>query len=228
MRKFEAVIFDMDGLLLDTERIALSAFHETCKRFGLENQTDLFMQCIGTNSQRAEAVLKDGLKGKPNHTEFLSAWDATYLQRTCNTVIPLKNGAKELLAHLADMNLPIAVATSTKSNRAMQKLRDAGILPNFKAIVGGDQVKNSKPHPDIYLKAADVLGVVPEKCLALEDSDNGVRSALSAGMTVIQVPDLVEPTAVLRSLGHTIMDSLHDVRRREFEVTNRATWIGMR
>src|SRR5207253_2615312 len=123
------------------------------------------------------------------------------------------------LDHLDSLQIPVAVATSTKSARAMQKLGDAGIGGRFKAVIGGDQVENSKPHPDIYLKAAAALGVLAEKCLALEDSENGVRSAFSAGMTVIQVPDLVEPSEALRSLGHVILGSLREVPGYEFSVT---------
>ena len=216
LRQFEAVIFDMDGLLLDTERIALAAFHETCEHFGLGNETELFMRCIGTNTELGEAVLKDGFKGKTDHLAFVQMWDANYLERTTNTPIPLKDGATELLAHLTALGIPVAVATSTSSARARQKLQSAGILTRFKAVIGGDQVANSKPQPDIYIKAADVLGVRPDRCLALEDSENGVRSATSAGMTVIQIPDLAEPTDALRSLGHIILETLHDVRRYAF------------
>jgi beta-phosphoglucomutase-like phosphatase (HAD superfamily) len=87
--------------------------------------------------------------------------------------------------------------------------------------VGGDQVEYSKPHPAIYLKAAATLGAMPEKCLALEDSDNGVKSALSAGMTVIQVPDLVQPSSNLRELGHIILGSLRDVANHAFVAVER-------
>jgi len=135
-----------------------------------------------------------------------------------NAPIPLKDGAAELLACLAELEIPVAVATSTESRRAMRKLEAVGILTHFKAIVGGDQVRNSKPHPDIYLRAAQILGVRPTKCLALEDSENGVRSAADA-VTVIQIPDIVQPSTALRSLGHTILQSLHDVRTYEFQET---------
>ena len=222
MKQFDAVIFDMDGLLLDTERIALVAFHATCEHFGLGDETKVFMRCIGTNTALGEQVLKEGLQGKVDHLEFAHVWDAKYIQRTSNTPIPLKDGAAELLEHLAAVGVPAAVATSTVSTRAIQKLQDAGILASFKAVVGGDQVKNSKPHPDIYIKAAEVLGVKPGGCLALEDSENGVRSAVSAGMTVIQIPDMVKPSPALRSLGHIILHSLHDVRTYAFQVDQAA------
>jgi len=208
----------MDGLLLDTETIALAAFHDTCEHFGVEDETKLFERCIGTYAARSEQTLREGLGGEFDHLSFACMWDAKYIQRTLNAPIPLKDGAAELLACLAELEIPVAVATSTESRRAMRKLEAVGILTHFKAIVGGDQVRNSKPHPDIYLRAAQILGVRPTKCLALEDSENGVRSAADA-VTVIQIPDIVQPSTALRSLGHTILQSLHDVRTYEFQET---------
>jgi HAD superfamily hydrolase (TIGR01509 family) len=217
VKQFDAVIFDMDGLLLDTERIALACFHETCEHFGIGNDTELFMRCVGTNAAFGERVLSEGLQGKVDHFCFAEMWDAKYVRRTSNAPIPLKDGAAELLEKLAAAGLPLAVATSTASTRAVQKLKAAGIFARFAAVVGGDQVPNSKPHPDIFLKAAEALGVRPEKCLALEDSENGVRSATAAGMTVVQIPDLVTPSPALCGLGHLILDSLHDVWTYAFQ-----------
>ena len=224
MHRFHAVIFDMDGLLLDTERIALSSFVETCEHFGIGEQTELFMRCVGTNQVLAQEVLKQGLQGKIDYLQFERFWDAKYIGSTSNRPIPLKDGATDLLEYLASLLIPVAVATSTNSARAMQKLRDAGILDKFKAIVGGEQVQNSKPHPDIYLKAAAILGVRSEQCLALEDSENGVRSAFNAGMTVVQIPDLVPPSPNLCSLGHIILGSLHEVANYAFAPEARANF----
>lgn len=212
MKRFEAVIFDMDGLLLDTERIALACFHETCEQFGMGDETELFMRCVGTNAALGEQVLKEGLQGRADHLAFVHAWDAKYIERTSNTAIPLKDGAADLLADLAATKLLLGVATSTATSRAMQKLDEAGILSNFSVIIGGDQAENGKPHADIYLKAAEALGVVPKNCLALEDSENGVRAASGAGMTVIQIPDLVQPSLEFLKHGQIVFASLHDVR----------------
>ena len=217
MQHFRAVIFDMDGLLLDTERIALSSFLETCEHFGIGEHTDVFMKCIGTNTALGKQVLKEGLNGKVDHTEFERVWDTKYSRYTSNGPLPLKDGAIELLEQLAAMKMLLAVATSTSSVRAMQKLRDAGILDKFDTVVGGDQVQHSKPHPAVYLKAAEALRVMPQMCLALEDSENGVRSAVSAGMTVVQIPDLVQPCPNLRVLGHIVLGSLRDVASYPFD-----------
>ncbi len=216
MRRFHAVIFDMDGLLLDTERMARQAFFEACEHFGIGEQPDLFVQCVGTNQTLARQVLKQGLHGMVDHLDFDRFWNSRYVESISNGQVPVKDGAFALLEHLQLLRIPAGVATSTKYARAMQKLRDAGLLDKFKAIVGGDQVKNGKPQPDIYLKAAAALGVAPVNCLALEDSENGVRSAFSAGMTVVQIPDLVEPSPDLRALGHHILGSLREVATHNF------------
>jgi len=207
-----AVVFDMDGLLLDSERLALAAFVDTCDHFGLGDQTAVFMQCLGINQERGKRVLRDGLPGTVDHLAFARLWDSKCFERFADASIPLKSGAEELLQDLKAFGVPAAIATSTSASRATQKLQHSGILQEFDVIVGGDHVRRSKPFPDIYLKAAELLGVHPESCLALEDSENGVRSALSAGMIVIQVPDLVQPSAAMRELGHTVLETLHDVR----------------
>lgn len=216
MKRFDAVIFDMDGLLLDSERIALAAFVEACEHFDLGEQKDLFMRCVGTNATLGEAVLRQGLHGKADHLEFGRVWDARYAEAISSGPIPLKPGVLEFLDELREAGIPRAVATSTASARAREKLQRAGVLAKFDAIVGGDQVRESKPHPEIYMAAAAALGVKPEKCLALEDSENGVRSALGASMTVVQIPDLVEPSPELCRLGHLILRSVDDVRRYDF------------
>ena len=216
MNSFDAVIFDMDGLLLDSERIALDTFLDTCRHFGLGDETDLFIHLIGTSAQQGKVLLKEGLDGKTEYDVFGRDWNTRYSEATASNPIPLKDGVMELLDHIRSFGLPMAVATSTDTIRAKEKLRDANILDFFDLIVGGDEVVRSKPAPDIYLKAAESLGVNPMKCLALEDSENGVRSAFQAGLTVIQIPDLVEPSQYMRQLGHVILDSLRDVVSFEF------------
>jgi len=217
MKPIQAVIFDMDGLLLDTERIALDVFLETCDDFGIGDLTPLFMQCIGTNQALGEQILKKGLWGKADYLDFSRQWEAKYHDRTTKEPVPLKEGVWSLLDGLTLLNIPRAVATSTRTGQAMEKLEKVGILKRFDAIIGGDQVLNSKPHPDIYLRAADAVDVGPENCLALEDSENGVRAGVRAGMKVIQIPDLVQPSPALMALGHTVLGSLKDVMEFVFK-----------
>lgn len=216
LRQFEAIVFDMDGLLLDTERIALSVFLETCDQMGVCGQEDLFIRCIGTNQAIAREVLKAGLQGQVDHLVFEQVWDGKYADRISRGPIPMKEGAAELVERIAALRIPAAVATSTRTARAQEKLRKSGILARFQAVVGGDQVQNGKPAPDIYLRAAEILNARAEACLALEDSENGVRAALGAGMTVVQIPDLVQPSTDLLALGHIVLRSLSDVASYPF------------
>jgi HAD superfamily hydrolase (TIGR01509 family) len=208
----DAVIFDMDGLLLDSERIALNVFNQTCAHFGLPEQFDLFKQMIGTNHQLGRQILTQGLQGQVDSVAFIAHCDALYQEATLSRPIPLRPGALELLQWLKQKGLPAAVATSSASAKANHKLTAAGIIDFFVTVTGGDQVKNSKPAPDIFLHAAHSIQANPQRCLALEDSDNGVRAAVAAGMKVIQVPDLVPPSADLLSLGHQVHTSLAQVK----------------
>jgi beta-phosphoglucomutase-like phosphatase (HAD superfamily) len=117
-----------------------------------------------------------------------------------------------LLQYLDRKGMPKAHRTSTYKESAQRRLSNAGILSYFGLVQCGDEITNGKPHPEIYLTACQKLGASPTKCLALEDSDNGVLSAHSAGLTVIQVPDVLEPSAKVKSLGHRILKSLADVQ----------------
>ncbi len=216
MRDFAAAIFDMDGLLLDSERLALKTFQTTCSHFELGDLTDLFTQCIGTNSKLGESILKTGLNGVVDYRDFSSTWDKHYKSVTEKTPIPLKDGVKELLQYIQSLEVPMAVATSTATGHAETKLRFSGILDYFDFIIGGDQVTQSKPDPEIYLKAASRLNTSPSKCIAFEDSTNGVKAAVAAGMTIIQIPDLVQPDKDLLTLGHIVLDSLTEVLTYKF------------
>ena len=207
----------MDGLLLDSEKLALDAFQATCSRFCLGDLTDVFKQCIGTNPELSNLILKNGLQGIMDYKEFGLEWDNTYTRLTLEKSVPLKKGAESLLEHFKFTSIPMAVATSTRTDRARAKLSDSGILHFFDMVIGGDQVSNSKPHPEIYMKAAYGLSTEPSKCLAFEDSPNGVKSAVAAGLTVIQIPDLVQPDEDLLKMGHIVLSSLADVRDYDFQ-----------
>lgn len=219
MRDFEAVIFDMDGLLLDSEKLALETFRETCVTFNLGDQSNLFVQSVGTNMELGKSILKIGLMGIAGFEqfeEFNAAWGDAYGKVTRERPVPLMSGVEELLRHIESIGVPMAVATSTITDHAQEKLGSSGILDFFDAIIGGDQVRQSKPAPGIYLKAAFELSSDPNKCLAFEDSANGVKAALAAGMTVVQIPDLVQPDEELLKMGHIVLGNLAEVLDYDF------------
>ncbi len=216
MNNFEAIIFDMDGLLLDSEKIGLIAFQETCQQFELGDKTDLYIQCIGTNSESTKKILSSGLGDEVDFVHFWSICREKYHAETKTKAIPLKEGVKGLLRHLQSLQLPAAIATSTHTEFALLKLNNAGIADFFDIVVGGEQVNKSKPFPDIYLKTVKQMKTNAHKCLALEDSENGVKSALAAGMTVIQIPDLIKPSAPVKTSRHIILNSLKEVQSYKF------------
>jgi len=217
MKRFEAIVFDMDGLLLDSERIVLDAFLLVCEHFELGDRTELLKQCIGTNRDYTRARMTEAFGSGVDFNEFQNMWTLKHEEIVGDEAMPLMDGARELLDLIQQLDIPRAVATSTRSAQALDRLEKADLLHYFEFVVGGDQVTNSKPDPEIYLAATQKLGCNPTSCLAFEDSENGVRAALGAGLRVIQVPDLVAPSANVRALGHTILASLRDVPGYNFD-----------
>ena len=218
MKHFDAVIFDMDGTLLDTERVAQAAFILTCTELGLGPRMDLLLRCVGAAEPIARAIIRDGYGPAVDVDAFFAAWSRNFRAANRITPAPLKDGALALLDAVALLGLPMAIATSTQTAHAVERLQQAGVLPRFKAVIGADLVQKPKPDPEVYLQAAARLGVDPRACLALEDSEYGVRAAHAAGMTVIQVPDITQPTTDLRALGHIVLTSLKEVAGYPFTV----------
>ncbi len=217
MKHFEAVIFDMDGTLLDTERVAQRAFFSACAEFSITPRTDLLLQCVGAAEPIARSIIQEGYGPQLDCAAFFVAWSRHFTELGRYTPAPLKEGALSLLDTVAQLGLPMAIATSSRTEHAVEKLRRAGLLERFRTVIGADQVQKPKPDPEVYLKAAEYLGVDPRACLALEDSEYGVRAAHAAGMTVIQVPDMTQPTADLRALGHIVLASLKEVAGYPFQ-----------
>jgi HAD superfamily hydrolase (TIGR01509 family) len=216
MKHFDAVIFDMDGTLLDTERVAQEAFFSACDELRVAPRMDLLQRCVGAAEPLARQVLRDGYGLGFDSAAFFQVWSRNFDSLSHATPPPLKNGAIALLDAVAQLGLPMAIATSSGTSHAVQKLQQAGLLERFRTVIGADQVQRPKPDPEVYLKAAGFLGVEPKACLAVEDSEYGVRAAHAAGMTVIQVPDMAEPTDDLRALGHIVLASLNDVAAYPF------------
>jgi beta-phosphoglucomutase-like phosphatase (HAD superfamily) len=156
--KITACIFDMDGLLIDSERIALRAFQEICNHYHCGEQLPLFNQLLGTNAQTTRQVLDDSLPASVNVDEFIDLWSVNYAKQT-EKPIALKKGILELLDYLESVDIPKAIATSTQTIRAIEKLEKSGIAHRFSTIIGGDQVSQGKPAPEIYIKAANALNI---------------------------------------------------------------------
>ena len=211
---YQAAVFDMDGLLLDTERVCQQAFRDACVALSLPFLEDIYLGIIGRNAQGIEAVLTAGYGHKIAYDVLREAWMSNYHPIVNNQAIPVKKGVIELLQWLKENNIPIAVATSTPRELAITKLTLAGLLPYFEQLSTGCEVRHGKPHPEIFLLASTRLQVLPEKCLAFEDSNTGVSAAVAANMQVYQIPDLVVPCAQTVALGHKIVESLDIVHQQ--------------
>jgi HAD superfamily hydrolase (TIGR01509 family) len=206
------VIFDMDGLLVDTERIARIAWQQAARNAGHEMPDAVFAQMIGRSKRDSAGLMRDALGPDFDFEKVYLATGAIYEEIIARDGLPLKRGAREILADLAARKVPLAVATSTRHPVAERRLAQIGLLPYFSVVVTGDQVTHGKPAPDIFCEAARRLGIDPAASYALEDSHAGVRSAHGAGLKVIMVPDLLPPTPEIAALTHAIVPSLLDAR----------------
>ena len=207
----DAVAFDMDGLLLDSERLYQTAFREACEAQGLPFDEASYLEIICTPDAEARTILRAAYGAAFPLEAVLHAAAERYRSRVEREPVPLKPGVRALLEVLAARNIPRAVVTSTARDFARHKLRLAGLLEAFAFVVGGDDTARNKPAPEPYLLACARFGLPPERCLALEDSENGVRSALAAGLRVVQIPDLKAPSADVLRLGHAVLGSLAEV-----------------
>jgi len=207
-----AVIFDMDGLMLDTESLALKTWREAAAAIGVDFDLGLLPAMIGRNYRDCRDMLR-GHYGPSYPVEQLTA--------TCLTVfdaivardgVAQKPGLRELLDWLEGEHVVRAVATSTRRDRAEKQLTQQGLMSRFATLVGGNEVERGKPEPDIFLLAASRLAVAAADCVVLEDSEPGVRAALAAGMMPIMVPDLHGPSENLLAREPMVLPSLHEVR----------------
>ncbi len=186
---FKAVIWDMDGLLLDTERVALESWTEAVEEMGAEADKNVFRGIIGMNRKSWEEKLRKDLDHSLDVDELISVTNRIYKQRI-EEGVPMKQGARDCLEWLREKRIPQALATSTNRSYTQHKLGKHELEGFFKAIVTGDRVTHGKPHPEIFQTAAREIQVAPEQCLVFEDSRLGVIGAAASGAYVILVPDI--------------------------------------
>ncbi len=208
----KAVIFDMDGVIFDSERLVLEGWLELGKKYGIPDIDKIFPKCIGSNAVASKRIFLDYYGEDFPYDTYKQETSADYHAKYDGGRLPMKPGIKELLQFLKENGYHIGLASSTRYEVVRQQLEDAGILSYFETLTCGDMVKKSKPEPDIFLKAAETLGVHPQDCIVIEDSYNGIRAASRACMFPIMVPDMIAPDEEMEQLAKAIFSNLNEVR----------------
>ncbi|MXO64756.1 HAD family hydrolase [Altericroceibacterium endophyticum] len=205
-----AVVFDMDGLIFDTERLQFRAAAAAAKSHGGDLPIDVFRELIGKPANTDYDILQAHFGGAVDFEPFEASWRANFLELV-ERDLDLKPGVVELLNLLDTLSLPRAIATSSQRSKADHHLAKHGLTERFDTVIAWGDYAQGKPAPDPYQAAARTLGVEPETCLALEDSHAGIRSAAAAGMMPIMVPDLVPANDEMHALATHVVSDLHEV-----------------
>jgi len=211
-RKYPAVIFDLDGLILDTESIARIAWRRAAADFGFVLEDDLYEKLIGLVTPDIGEVLRDAFGSEFNAEEAIKRAYGYFYEYIEKNSIEIKPGFFEMIELLDKAGIARAIATSSSKAFAGRKLAASGLVNKFGVVVCGDDVQNGKPAPDIFLAAAKKLGAAPKDCLVFEDSDNGVRAAHKAGMTIILIPDLKQPSKEIAQMACKVYPSLVEAK----------------
>lgn len=209
--KCSAVIFDMDGLMLDSERVYREVFNRAAADCAIEFPVSLHFDLLGRGTADMKRILRERWQDEALFEKFMER-NRHHHARCFADALPLKTGLLELLDLLESRAVPKVVATSTSRQNALLRLEQCGLLARFLSVSCGDQVEYGKPAPDLFLLAATTLGVPPGECIVLEDSEAGVTGAHAAGMSVCMVPDMKQPSDDVRALANGVYRSLHDVR----------------
>lgn len=213
MKDFDAVVFDMDGVIFDSERATMNCWIELAEKYDIKNIEKPYLACTGTTDKRTREIMIEAYGDDFPYDEYAKEASKMYHERYDGGRLPVKIGVYEILEFLKLKNKKIALASSTKRQKVINQLRDAGILDYFDEIVTGDMVEKSKPDPEIFLLACDRLNVSYNRAYAIEDSYNGVRAAYRGGLIPIMVPDLLPADDEMIRISKTVKDDLIGVVR---------------
>ena len=207
-RKPAAVVFDMDGVIFDSERLILDIWDEIAEKYHIDDFREACLRCLGVNRATAERICLDKYGEDFPYDTYKKELSAIFHMRYDGGRLPVKKGVREILEALKEAGIPLAIASSTREAVVKQEISDAGLLAYFDKIICGDMVTHSKPHPQIFLRACEELGVCPRETVAFEDSFNGIRSAAAGGLRAIMIPDILQPTEEIRGLAEIVLPDL--------------------
>ncbi|MCI8787760.1 MAG: HAD family phosphatase [Lachnospiraceae bacterium] len=207
----KAVVFDMDGVLFDTEIVCMKAWMAVAERRGLSGMEEIFNQVIGLNANDSRLIVLKAYGEDFDYPGFRQEAAEFFQKDIRENGLPVKPGVPEILEWLKGSGYKVGLASSTRSESVLSHLKQAEMEDYFSVVVTGDMIEHSKPRPDIYLLACSRLGVEPEQAYAIEDSPNGVRSAHAAGMWTIMVPDMIAPDEEMRRLSRVILKDMTEV-----------------
>ena len=207
----KAVIFDMDGVIFDSERLVLDCWEKVGEKYHLANIREVFIECIGTNKEKTKEIVHKHYGDSFAYDKFAKEASLIFHDVVKSDGLPVKNGVRELLEYLKQNEIPVGLASSTRLAVVEEELKQAGLYEYFQVVVGGDQLKRSKPHPDIYLMACEKMKALPKDAYAIEDSYNGIRAAYGAGMMPVMVPDILPATEEMQKMSVIVLENLLQV-----------------
>ena len=206
----KAVLFDMDGTLVDTERLGIKTFIQAAKDFGAELPVSVIKSFIGHNKTDVVRLTEEYL-GSRELAEQIFERQSNYRTEWAPTQLEAKSGVHECLSALKEAGYRLELVTSSRTATAERNLKLFDLQGYFETKTCGEETTKGKPEPDIYLKGAEKLGLEPAECVVVEDSYNGALSGLNAGMSVIVIPDIVEIPADVADRAAAVLQSLHEV-----------------
>lgn len=210
--KCKAVVFDMDGVIFDSERLVLEGWIMIAEKYGFADIEEVYYRCVGVNSTLTKEIFLKHYGADFPYDTYKNECSALFHSRYDGGRLPMKSGVTDLLSYLKEEKYLIGLASSTRQAVVTQEIKDAGLMEYFDNLTCGDMVKKSKPEPDIFLQACESLGVLPEEVITIEDSYNGIRAAYRAGTIPVMVPDMIQPDEEMKRLSCRICKDLLEVR----------------
>lgn len=219
INKIKAIIFDMDGVIFDTEMVYLKVWSKVFEKYGYKMTKEIYTSVLGTGRENVKKVFVNNYGSNLPIDDMYKEKDEN-LAKEIEKGVALKAGAYEILKYLKENDFKIALATSAISKRAFKQLKQSNIYKFFDAVVCRDEVEKTKPNPDIFLKAADKLNVNKSECIVIEDSSAGIKAAFNAGMIPIHVIDLKDADSDILEMAYKSFNNLNDVKNELISLKN--------